>query len=300
MRTKPEDFQFFIDDLNKIEPEELKQKQEKQSIQNEQEYKLFRESFSNDRCYICSEKLGRCDFSNPCLHWLLRKHKRIRKRQIEEVLKSTELFRAIAYLRWVANFEARLTNVNDFEAYEDRKGMVYQETIKYKQIVWTFWVKEGDLSGHITGETKFPHYHLHMTIEGMQFINFGDMHIPLSEWDIFNIHGYRGKYPKFVFKVPHGETYSDFFNHVDTEKLVKSMKSTKDESKAQFHLNTLVTAKDDKGIKNEDINKMFAEHKRTGIPLAVLAEKLGGTTTTYIEPANLIEPVLRNKSKSGR
>jgi hypothetical protein len=300
VRTKPEDFQFFVDDINKIKPEELKRKQELQSIQNEQEYRLFKNSFLKGDCYICSEKLTRSDLKNPCLHWILREHKRIRKKQIEELLKSSELFRVIAYLRWVANFEARLVNVNDFEAYSVRKGLVYQETIKYKNKVWTFWVKDGDLKGHEDSEINFPHYHLHMTISGLQFINFGDMHIPLSEWDIFNIYGYTGNYPTLKFKVPHGETYSDLFNNISVKKLVNSMKSTKDESTAQFHLSTLVLAKDDKGISNEDINKIFAEHKKTGTPLASLANKLGGKSTTFIEPANLINPVLRAEAKKGR
>lgn len=300
MRTRPEDFQFFVDQIKNMNPDELKKKQEEAHVQNEEEYKIFRESFSKGQCYICLEKIVRCDFNKPCIHWLLRAHKRIRKKQIEQALLTRDMFQTIAFLRWIANYEARLTNVNDFEAYEERKDLIYQETIRYNDIVWTFWVKKGDINIKQGQQVNFPHYHFHMTIDGKNFISFGELHIPLSEWEIFNIYGHRGKYTDIAFRLPHGETYTDLFNNLKAEQLVSTMKASKDDSKAQFHMSTLVVAKKGKTLKGDDIADMFKEHKKTGVPLAILAKKLGGKATTFIEPANLVEPVLRTKSKSGR
>lgn len=134
MKTKPEDFQFFIDQLNNTNPDELKRGLQSDHEQSEAEYLLFTKSFSQGDCYLCSEKITRCDYNKPCVHWLLRTHKRIKKKHIEQALRTKDLFQIIAYLRWVANFEAKLKNVNDFEAYEERKDLVYQETIRYGSI----------------------------------------------------------------------------------------------------------------------------------------------------------------------
>lgn len=300
MRTQPEDFQFFINNLSQINHEELKRGMESDHQQTETEYKEFTKYFSEGKCYLCFKSLIGCDYSKPCIHWLLRGHKRIKKKHIEQALKTKELFHIIPFLHWIASYEAKLTNINDFEAYEERKDLVYQETIRYKNIAWTFWVKEGDLQGHNSRHTNFPHYHIHMTIDGNRFINFSDLHLPLSEWDILNIHSRRGKFPNFKFITPYGETYSDLFANLSGDQLLNTLRNSKDASKAQFHLQTMVKAKPGKTIKGDDIAKLAREHNETGIPMAVLLKKLDADVKVIVTPHNLVDPVLRDESKSGR
>ncbi|HSW98102.1 MAG TPA: hypothetical protein VLF89_09830, partial [Candidatus Saccharimonadales bacterium] len=134
MRTKPEDFQFFIDQITSMDKDELNAKQEDQHRRNEIEYKKFLDQFSKNSCYICEEKLIRCDYSKPCIHWLLRKHKRIKKKNIEIALKSKDLFQIISYLRWLASMTVKGDNINDFEGYEINDTLVYHETISFENI----------------------------------------------------------------------------------------------------------------------------------------------------------------------
>ncbi|MCW1949249.1 MAG: hypothetical protein KIH89_002255 [Candidatus Shapirobacteria bacterium] len=298
MKTKPEDFQPFINRM--MADPELKSGLESDHLDSERQYQQFKKNFLKGKCYLCGENITRCDYSKPCIHWLLRAHKRIKKKNIEEALKTKELNQIIAYLRWVANFEENLSQINDFEAYEKRDGLVYQETIKYSNLSWTFWIKEGDLNGHTGKQIDFPHYHLHMTIDGKNFISFGEMHLPLTEYDIFVIYARIGKYPKIGFITPHGESFSDIFNFIPKEELLDGMVSSGDDTNAPFHLQTFIEAKPGKMLKGEDIAKIVKEHNETKIPLAVLAKKLDANTKVMISPNKLVDPVLREESKKGR
>ena len=300
MKTKPEDFQFFIDDIERLSPEERKTHLEKDHDQNDEEYRQFTETFSNGICYLCDEKLTRCDYEKPCIHWLFRKHKRIKKKHIYEALKTRGLFELIAFLRWAAASKGNLSHINDFEAYEERKGLYYHETIEFENIIWTFWIKDSDLTGHPGTHTDFPHYHIHMTIDGRSFIDFGDFHVPLSEWDIFNTHARRGAYPNFTFLTPYGETYSDLFKVLPDEKILGGMKKADDESQAQFHMETFIEAHEGKTLKGDDLADIIEEHNRTGVPLAKLVKRLDAKITTVVTPHNLVDPVLRDKSEKGR
>ncbi|MDD4027119.1 MAG: hypothetical protein PHO75_02925 [Candidatus Shapirobacteria bacterium] len=298
MKTKPQDFQPFINRM--MADPELKNGLESDHLDSERQYQQFKENFLKGKCYLCGENITRCDYAKPCIHWLLRAHKRIKKKNIEEALKTKDLNQIIAFLRWVANSDEKLTQINDFEAYEKRDGLFYQETIKYKNLNWTIWIKEGDLKGHIGKQIDFPHYHLHMTIDGRNFINFSEMHIPLSEYDVFFIYARTGKYPNVGFTVPHGESFSDIFNFIPEEELLDGMVSSDDDINAPFHLQTFVQAKPGKLIKGSEIAKLVKEHNETKVPMAVLLKKLDADTKVLVSPNKLIEPVLRDEPKSGR
>jgi hypothetical protein len=298
MRTKPDDFKFFIEKLRKVPPEEIKRQSEKAINTAAIEYKEFIDTFKQGKCYLCNENLTRSNLKKPCLHWLLRKHKKIKKKHIEQLLKISEVFRVLSYLRWVAKTEGSLSQINDFEAYSERKDLVYQENIRYKNIEWTIWIKKDDLKGHGRAHSKYPHYHIQITIDDLPFVDFTDFHIPLSEWEIFNIHARRGKFSSYKYAFPFGETYSDLFSLVPEDKILSGMVSTKDESKAQFHLRSFIEAEPGKTIKGEDIQQLLEERERTGVPLAKLVQKLKGVKVkTVVTPENLIEPTTRKKRK---
>lgn len=300
MKTKPEDFQFFIDSIKNMDRDKLNIEQEKQHERNEIEYKSFMDNFYKGICYICYEKFNRCDYSKPCVHWLLRKHKRIKKKHIEQALKSRDLFQIIAFLRWVANAKPSIDNINDFEAYKNNNKLLYHETISYEGLSWTFWIKKNDLEGHKDRNTDFPHYHFHMEIDKQIFIRLGEFHIPLSEWDILNIYMRKGQYKDVGFVISHGETYSDLFKFLPTSEILDKMRRSEDESTAQFNIQTIVKAKPGKPIKGDDIARMVKESKEKGIPMATLAQKLDADVKSMVTPLKLVEPVLRKESKKGR
>ncbi|MBI2103757.1 hypothetical protein HYT59_02000 [Candidatus Woesebacteria bacterium] len=276
----------------------VKKNHEKSIESAASEYKEFSSGFVEGICYLCGEKIVRFDQNKPCLHWLLRKHKRVKKKHIKQLLDSKEIFQVISYLRWVAKTEGKLSQVNDFEAYEANPKLIYQENIKYEDTEWTFWVKKEDLEGHKDQYSSFPHYHLQITIDGRPFVNFSDFHIALSEWEIFNIYARKGAFPSYKYAFPFGESYLDLFTFLPEEKIVDEMVATDDEKKAQYHLQTFIEADPGTTIKGEDIAKLIEERKKTGVPLAKLVQKLKNVRAkTIVMPENLIEPVSRKKRK---
>lgn len=78
------------------------------------------------------------------------------------------------------------SNINDLaEEKSDRKIISY--TVKWKNIEWTFDCSKNDFSGHQGTSVDFPHYHFQMRIDGKQFINFNDFHVPFTNDDVFLI-----------------------------------------------------------------------------------------------------------------
>lgn len=296
MRTKPKDFEDFTERLKIIPPDLLKEKQEESLRKAEKEYKEFCARYEKGECYLCDEKLTRFDKDKPCLHWLLRKHKRVKKKHIKELLECNDMFQVIQYLRWLAKTEGQLSNINDFEAYDNNPKLVYQENIRCGEVEWTFWVKKEDLKGHKNRQSNFPHYHIQITIGRRPFVVFSDFHIALTEQEIFNVHARRGKFSNYKFAFPFGESYLDLFTFMPADEILNKMVTADNEDKAQYRLKTFIEADPGTTIKGEDILKLIDESKQTGIPLARLAKKLKNTKAkTIVMPENLVEPVSRKK-----
>ncbi|MBI3443151.1 hypothetical protein HY008_00610, partial [Candidatus Woesebacteria bacterium] len=111
MKTKPEDFLYFVDGIAKMDKDELNSGLESDRIQSEKEYVDFASQLKIGFCYLCGEKLIRCDKNKPCIHWLLRGHKRIKKKDVAKALGTKDLFQTISFLRWLAVTELNLVNV---------------------------------------------------------------------------------------------------------------------------------------------------------------------------------------------
>lgn len=89
-----------------------------------------------------------------------------------------------AFIRWCANQERLISNINDLEEERsDRKILSY--TVKWKNIEWTFDCSKNDFEGHIGTSIDYPHYHFQMRIDGRQFINFNEFHVPFTDQDLF-------------------------------------------------------------------------------------------------------------------
>lgn len=92
-------------------------------------------------------------------------------------------FKLYTYLAWVANAELPYYNINDTLDFDMNKK-IFEGTIRYKNIEWTFSFGWSDFEGHkgkSSGET--PHFHMQRKIDDLVNIKFNDTHIPLQSSD---------------------------------------------------------------------------------------------------------------------
>ena len=275
----------------------LQQASEKAIIEAMKEHSDFISCFSNKQCYLCLQPLNTFSESEPCLHWLLRRTNRIKKRNIEYLLKNVDMLQALSYVRWVANTESKGMGINDLsdEIDEDR---YYECTVTWKNISWSFLVE--NLQGHTQQENIFPHYHLHMTINNKPFIVFSNFHIPLQESDIFflrlRVEGHERM--KHVFLG--GESYEDWLRMVNHKDALANMKSGDKDTDSPFHLQTMITAKEGSTISGDEIASLVKESNRTGETMAALVrDRLKNVKVkTIISPSEgIVDQVKRKRRK---
>ena len=178
-----EDMENFIKRLPQEKIDEINKKE----IENtKQQYKEFKENFEKGICYICKTKLDSFNEDEPCVHWLLRP-KGFKKQHFDLILQKANLSNIDSYLRWVANQDKKLQNINDLSE-EKKESMMFEQIIKYKNYEWSFSCSKNDFEGHNNRrQGKNPHWHFQMRIDNQPFINFGDFHILLSPYDKYVI-----------------------------------------------------------------------------------------------------------------
>ncbi|MEQ1515782.1 MAG: hypothetical protein ABL931_04745 [Usitatibacteraceae bacterium] len=174
---------------------------------------------------------------------------------------------------------------------------VISETIRWKNVEWTFDCTNNDFLGHGGKQSSLPHYHFQMRIDGRQFIKFSDFHVPLHDQDLFILNSLH------LPKVHHGfgtagagmqEAIS-----VDPEAILEEMVSTSDEGEAQYHLSTLIEATD-KPIPGELLASIIDEAKQTGRTFASVARlRLGDQATiqTVISPSDAV-PIIAARTEN--
>lgn len=173
--------QNFLDKL----PEDILEQSNKKTLDSaDAEYKLFQNSLKNGSCYLCGEKIGAFVENKPCMHWLLRPVG-FDKKHFPLVYKNFNYLRIQSYLRWIANTEVIAGNINDLIE-EKNQDKIFEYTIKYKNLEWSFSCSNSDLSGHtFSFYGRSPHYHFQMRINGRPFIDYSNFHIPFTEEDLF-------------------------------------------------------------------------------------------------------------------
>jgi hypothetical protein len=167
-----------------LSEEEIRKVNEIERKKAEEDYKKFKEAFSRGMCSLCGSPLSTISREKPCLHWLLRQCK-FKKKDFKLLYPTISYFQMNAYLRWVANQDVYMKNINDLTD-EKNPSKIIETTIKYKHIEWSFSCSQSDFEGHKGSKADFPHYHFQMRIDGRPFIDYTDYHIPFLESDIFN------------------------------------------------------------------------------------------------------------------
>jgi hypothetical protein len=256
------------DHFDSMSEEERQQWQAEVDAEHRSQHAEFRQGYEQGKCYLCGKDFKTVSKEEPCLHWLLRFGK-FKPKDIKLVSEKFGYTQIAAYLRWCANEERLLANINDLEQ-EAPEGKVLSSTIRWKNIEWTFDCSANDFVGHGGDHSNFPHYHFQMRIDGRQFINFNDYHLPFSDADLLSFRLRREPGFNFDFGV-HGAGMADAMK-IDPELIIESTVSSENEDQAGFGFSTMIMS--DKGtINGNDLYNMIQESRRTGKSLASISRK---------------------------
>ena len=278
-------FDDFRDNFYKnITVEEMERVNAESIKQTEIDYKEFKTKLSLWYCSLCKDRLTNFNRSNPCLHWLLRP-KWVKKKDIANLFNSgIGYFRSCAYLKWLANIEAPISNINNLKE-EMSENKKIELTIRYKNIQWAFVSALSDFSWHLsTNQGTLPHFHFEMKIDGNNFICFNDIHAPFTEEDLFNFWALEnGKMKAYE---ANGIWIQELLDEIPAKDLLESLKTKDDPKKEAFHLGTILFSPPLKTKSWNKIIELIKENKETNIPFAKLIEKLDVGAITVISPGD--------------
>lgn len=293
--------QSFEEFLKSLSPEKILEINKKVLENTDKEYLEFKETFEKGICYLCNKRLESFEEKIPCIHWLLNPHG-FEKKHFPQIFMNFEYSRIDPYLKWVANLERPIKNINNLKE-EKNTSMIIEYSIKYKNLEWSFSCKESDLTGHQGGKFGvIPHYHFQMRINGKPFINYSDYHIPLSEFDIAMVKAKGGRMEKVISTNIYDAGMQDIADLLSPEEMLEAMSKAEKESDSAYHLQTFVSAEGDNKISGTDLAKLIKEHNETNVPLATLVKKLKNVkVTTVIEPGEGVPNIAgRTPRKKGK
>ena len=161
--------------------------QEKENERNWNDFNSLKEQLQKGKCSLCGKPLDCCDVENPCFHFLL--NPKLKKKEREALFSKPQSFiKLYTYLTWVANSEYPFVNINDIVS-DISPNRLYESTIRYKNINWSFCFRTSDLEGHKGTKSEQPHYHFYMAVDGKPVITFNNTHISFTPDDflIFEI-----------------------------------------------------------------------------------------------------------------
>ena len=272
-----------------LPPEEIAEANRKNAEEHENQSQRFKENYAKGVCYLCELPFDRMSASKPCVHWLLRRCK-FKKADFPAIYENFSYHNIAAFLRWCANQEALIRNINDLSSERAEKKLI-SYTIKWKNIEWTFDCSHSDFKGHGTAHSSLPHYHFQMRIDGRPFINFGDFHVPLTDEDQFNLSLINEPWFHHGFGAI-GSGMEEAFS-VDPDLVVKHTTRAESEGDAVYHLSTMVDASE-RPITGEELEEIRQESIRTGRSFASLASEMLGPdrkVRTVITPAEDIPDI---------
>ena len=289
--------------IESIPPEEVEKNTILQDEENLQIHKKFVNYHKRGKCSFCKHSLKSFVKNDPCFHWLLLP-KGVSKNDIKTYLNNEiSFFRLQSYLRWIANTDIFMANINDLQ--EEKPGnTLISETIKYKEIEWTLVIGNTDKDGHNNSKIGFkPHYHLQIIRNGRIYLKFNDCHIFLTDDDLFNIECMRQSDGLFQIGHSHGEGFSEIENLKNQEDLLEFdsiLKVVDYPQKATINRQTIITAKPGKKISGDLIIEALKESEKTKEPIGRIMARLAqeASVTTILNPSdNLPDMKTRNHRK---
>lgn len=275
--------------LRSLTPEQIENGNRHDHMEHERQVAAFRKAYAAGRCYLCDEPFDQMRASSPCTHWLLRRC-RFKKQDFLKIAERYDYHNIAAFLRWCANEESLLRNINDLES-EKSERKIISYTVKWKNIDWTFDCTENDMHGHGSGPSSHPHYHFQMRIDGRQFINFNEFHVPFSERDLFNLSLRNEPTIHQSFGIA-GSGMQDAVS-VDANLVLEHTQPAIDEDQAIYNFSTLIDASN-QPLSGDEINEIIEEARRTNKSFALVAkQRLQGRAQiqTVISPADSVPSI---------
>lgn len=291
--------------IGRLSQEESLAHFEAQRKQYEAEYEDFLEHYERDACYLCGKPFSTIGKDNPCLHWLLRRCK-FKKKDFPKVYEKFDFYGISAFLRWVAYAESGSKNINNLKE-ESSERKIFEITIKWKNIEWTLDGSNNDLAGHAGTKTEFPHWHFQMRIDGQQFINFNDFHIPFSENDQLKISLENDPDSGFTHSFgPAGQGMQERMDQLENnfDEFLEDSVSASDPEDGQIHMQSIIKAPDG-GIPGEKIDEALEMARTTGKTLAhcfnvVLKDEDGVSMSTIASPADSVPEIAKRSERKRR
>jgi hypothetical protein len=264
------DFESAINAFNSMSNDDIAQFNAESDSYHQKQFHSFKEFYDRGECYLCEKSFKTISMENPCVHFLLRRGK-FKKKDFPGIYKKFGYYNIAAFLRWCANREKNLSNINDLEE-ETPERKVFSYTIKWKNIEWSFDCAKNDLEGHKGSHIDFPHYHFQMRIDGKQFINFNEYHIPFSAYDL--LIKKLGSRSKIGFNFDFGAAGAGMKQamEIDPEDILQYSSPSESEGEATYHLSTIIHSPD-RPIMGEELLEMLEESKRSGKTIAAIAKE---------------------------
>lgn len=134
------------------------------------------------KCSLCGHSLDYYDENAPCFHLLL--NPRLRRKVRENLFsRPISFIKLYTYLAWVANSEKPFENINDIHC-DISDNRLFEATIRYKNIQWSFCFSKEDLEGHHGSKIgKMPHYHFQMSVDNNIIVSYNSTHIQFTPDD---------------------------------------------------------------------------------------------------------------------
>jgi hypothetical protein len=281
-----------------LSKDEFKELNDKQLKSVEEEHAVFKEAFENSMCCFCGSPLKTFSSKKPCLHWMLRPNG-VNKKHFDELYKTVGYFQMEAYARWVANLDAPLVNINDLKD-ERRDGKVFETTIKYKYIEWSFSCSPSDLDGHKNAkEGNYPHFHFQMRLDKRPFINYSQNHIAFTDEDIWKLAMLSQDEIPISMNQMFGAGMGSIFTDDNVEHVLEISERTENEDEATFKFDTFVMAKPGETISGSDIADLIQESRETGVLMAKLLRRLDADVQTIVTPGNRV-PEIASRTETKR
>jgi len=277
-------------------------------IQREQyvkEYEDFLEHYQKDKCYLCGKPNSTISKGNPCLHWLLRRCK-FKKKEFHTVYEKFDFYNISAYLRWVANAESGSKNINNLKE-ESSERKLFEITIEWKNIEWTLDCSKNDFEGHKGTKTDYAHWHFQMRIDGHQFINFSDFHIPFSKDDQLKLVLENDPDSGFHHTFgPGGQGMQERMDQLSAnpDEFIANALSASDPEDGSVHMQSMIMGGED-GISGDKIDEALEMARETGKTLNYCFKTvLGGdddiSIATIASPADSVPEIAKRTERKRR
>ena len=257
-------------------------------------YKEFKDALSRGHCSICDRPIASLVLDDPCLHWLL-KEKGFRAKYFP-ILVADQGFRSMnIFLRWAANTEAFGKNINDLVAEKQSKKFI-EETIKYKNVEWSFSCSNTDREGHAGSQNgAMPHFHFQMKVDGRVIIKYNAFHIPFTEDDEFSFALEAGRIDRLKAARKYDAGMQTLLEAaVENQEFLDSLSYAKEPADAAFNSDILIMADSGTTISGDDIFKLLERREETGESFARLAKELKNVSVrTITSPSDNVPDISR-------